>query len=93
MRKITITKTSDKWKLTTPETKGKHFSSPGRLITSIFKSTLASELNNKISVKVKVGSDTANESIASKDKDYLKFALTCFLEDFLPENRKTALLN
>ncbi len=53
------------------------------LARRLIKRCLASSEEGKTSVKVKYDHDTANETLPSFNPQYLAYAVTCFLEDYL----------
>lgn len=87
---ISIPTKKEKFKLSYGKSRGKHFSTIGRLKKSILKLALASRLKEKTAVIVKNGSGILNESLASTDKKYLKLVLNAFLEEY---SGKSASLN
>lgn len=88
MKKIIITTPSKnkKWKVSMFGSIGKNYSSPNRLKKAILNHISRLELKEKMSIRVKEGRDTINESLASNEKEYLNYVLSCFLEEFSPGN-------
>lgn len=54
-----------------------------RVLKSIISDFLNSDANEKLAIKVKYSKGYTNETIDSRDKNYLLYATTCFLEDYL----------
>lgn len=91
MKKIIVSlpKNSEgKFKLSADKMKGKTFSSAGRLKKLIFSTTLASKLKEKTAIAIKADGSIVNESLPSKNREYLSKVLCVFLEDYLNPEAK-----
>jgi hypothetical protein len=62
---------------------GKRFVRKSALLKTLKQMLISRKnFNKKIEICVKYSKDTINETILSKDKNYLMFVIDCFLEDF-----------
>jgi len=75
-----------KWKVSMGKSHGKHRANANTAFSLIERRLLASRLNKKIEITVKYTNHTTNKTLASFNKNYLLYALSCFLEDYLSPN-------
>ena len=67
-----------KWKVN-----GKHRASAATVLALTEKLLLKATAKEKTCVKVKYVDKTTNETLSSKDAEYLMYCTTCFLDDFI----------
>lgn len=81
--KIRVPKEKEKWMISFGKGSFRRRNSPGVIINAIRHYLHARELKEKLSILVKYDRTTSNETVKSKDKQYLIYATVCFLEDYL----------
>lgn len=81
--KITVPQKNEHWKVSFGRGERKR-SSAVAIFRAVERHLQARALREKMEIVVKYGKDISNETIASQDTKYLLYALSCFLEDYLP---------
>jgi len=91
--KVPKTETS-KWSLQSKLFPARRFKTASGVLNRLQSVLLRTEFDKKLAIVIKMSIDSSwenvNESLDSKDRDYLNYAAGCFLEDYLsPEYLKS----